>query len=107
MGPHVEVVECPMGDNGLIDLAQILELLFKRGIKQLLVEGGSTVIWEFLRKGVFDDLFIYIGPCIIGGKETPTVADGDGVNSEKDILPLKIQKCTRLGEGILIHYTPL
>jgi 2,5-diamino-6-(ribosylamino)-4(3H)-pyrimidinone 5'-phosphate reductase len=60
----------------------MLDLLYQRGIKKLLVEGGGTIIWSFLRNRLVDDLYTYIGPCIIGGKNTPTVADGSGIKSE-------------------------
>jgi len=69
-----------------------------------LVEGGGTVIWSFFRKGLVDDLYVYIGSCIIGGKNTPTMADGVGIKSGDDLLSLKIVDVNRLGDGILVHY---
>jgi riboflavin biosynthesis pyrimidine reductase len=71
------------------------------------VEGGGTIIWSFLKNKVVDDLYIYIGPCIIGGKETPTVADGEGIKNEEETIPLKIVEVKRVGPGVLIHYQPL
>ncbi len=76
-------------------------------MKKLLVEGGSTVIWSFLKNKLVDDLFVYIGPCIIGGKDTPTVADGSGIKNENELLSLRIVNVKRLDEGVLIHYKVL
>lgn len=103
-GSHIEVVSCKIDRNGLIDVKDALDLLYRKGVRTLLVEGGSTIIWNFLKNKVVDDLYIFIGPCIIGGKDTPTVADGEGIKSEEDSIPLKIVKIKRVGLGVLIHY---
>ena len=104
-GSHVEVVECRTDHDGLIDLHCVLDILYQKGVRKLLVEGGGTVIWNFLRDKVVDDLFIFIGSCIIGGKDTPTVADGEGIkNGER--ISLKIVDVQKLGTGVLVHYQP-
>ena len=103
-GDHIEVVWIKADDEGHVDLENMLDLLYKRRIKKLLVEGGGTVIWKFLKKRLVDDLYTYIGPCIIGGKNTPTVADGSGIKSEDDLLSLRIVDVNRLGNGLLVHY---
>ena len=105
-GAHIEVVECRTDKEGFIDLNCVLDLLYKKGVRKLLVEGGGMIIWNFLKKKVVDDLFIFIGPCIIGGKDTPTVADGDGIGPGEEIT-LKIIEVTQVGAGVLIHYQPM
>lgn len=106
-GPHIEVVGIDVDENGLIDLKKVLKLLSEKGIRTLLVEGGGTAIWNFLNNKLVDDLYIYIGPCIIGGKSTPTVADGNGIIYENDAICLKIVETKKIGPGLLIHYQPL
>jgi len=101
---NVEVIECKTDEKGFIDLEILLELLYTRGIKTLMVEGGSTVIWNFLKQRLVDDLYVYVGPMIIGGKNTPTLADGDGIKSIGELISLEIANINRLGHGILIHY---
>jgi len=105
-GDHVEVVGIKNDDEGRVDLESMLDVLHQKGIRKLLVEGGGTAIWSFLRRGLVDDLYVYIGSCIIGGKNTPTLADGIGIKSEDDLLPLKIVDVNRSGDGILVHYKP-
>jgi riboflavin biosynthesis pyrimidine reductase len=41
---------------------------------------------------------------IIGGKNTPTLADGDGIAGVGNLLSLEIIDVTTMGAGILIHY---
>ena len=103
-GEHIEVVGCKANEEGHVDLEYALELLYQKGVEKLLVEGGGTIVWSFLEKRLVDDLYVYIGPCVIGGKTTPTVADGPGIKNEGELIPLKIVDVTRLGPGILTHY---
>jgi len=102
-GENVEIIKCDSDEDDLISLNSLLELLYNRGIKKLLVEGGSTVIWSFLKKGLVDDLYVYIGPMIIGGENTPTLADGEGIDGDYTIN-LEIVDTKELGGGLLIHY---
>lgn len=101
---NVELLRCPLKDDGLLDLSVMLSSLFKKGIKTLLVEGGGTVIWEFLKQGFIDELWVYVGPMIVGGKKTPTLADGKGISTVDDLINLNIKQIRQLGEGILIQY---
>ncbi len=104
-GAHIEVVECRSDTEGFVDVNHALGILSQKGVQKLLVEGGGTIIWKFLKTKVVDDLYIFIGSCIIGGKDTPTVADGDGVSFGEEI-PLKIVEVKQVGSGVLLHYQP-
>ena len=104
---HVEIVECESDYEGHVDLNCALNLLHQKGINKLLVEGGGTIIWNFLKNRLVDELFVYIGPCIIGGKNSPTMVDGLGFKNEDELIYLKIIDIYRLGDGVLIHYKPI
>lgn len=103
---NVEIIKCRT-ERGLIDLKFALKELKNRGINTLLVEGGGTVIWNFLKKGLFDEFYVYIAPIVIGGKDTPTIADGTGIGSEGETIRLRIEEIKFVGEGILIKYVPI
>lgn len=51
-----------------IKLRPILEDLYERGVRRLLVEGGSTIITEFLNENLVDELQISIAPITLGDK---------------------------------------
>jgi 2,5-diamino-6-(ribosylamino)-4(3H)-pyrimidinone 5'-phosphate reductase len=95
-GKNVEIINCDIDQNGLIDLKSFLEILYNRGIRKLMVEGGSTVISNFLNSGFVDDMYVYVGPIIIGGKNTPTIAN---VEANLELIDTK-----DVGPGILLHY---
>ncbi|MEM3444343.1 MAG: 2,5-diamino-6-(ribosylamino)-4(3H)-pyrimidinone 5'-phosphate reductase [Thermoplasmata archaeon] len=90
--------------KGKVDVVRMVEELEKLGIKRMLVEGGGTVIWEFLSRRLVDEMNVYVGSIVIGGKDAPTVADGEGAGSLEDVIRLKLQGIERLGDGVLLRY---
>lgn len=103
-GDNVEIIQCGIDSEGLLNLEEMLEKLSNYEIKKLMVEGGSTIIWNFLKHGFVDDLFVYIGPMIIGGKYTPSMADGEGIIGDDDTVNLEVVDVNKLGNGILVYY---
>ena len=101
---NVEVIQCKTDEKGQIDLGSLLELLYNLEIKTLMVEGGGTVIWNFLNKRLVDDFYVYMAPIIIGGVKTPTMANGGGIKSIDELISLEIVKVSRLGPGVLFHF---
>jgi diaminohydroxyphosphoribosylaminopyrimidine deaminase/5-amino-6-(5-phosphoribosylamino)uracil reductase len=61
-----EVLACP-NTEGQSNLHFVLDELSKRGVAQLLVEGGPTVISSFLKENLADEICVYISPKILGG----------------------------------------
>lgn len=49
------------------DLPQTLAELGQRGIQQVLVEAGPTLLTEFLKQGLADELRTYVAPLLLGG----------------------------------------
>lgn len=68
-----EVLSIPV-KSGRSDLTYLLNQLGKRGIAQLLVEGGAKVITSFLRQRLADEVVIYISPKILGEKGTTQIS---------------------------------
>lgn len=65
--------------SGTVDLPQLLALLKDRGIERLLVEGGGELNWGFVRDDLVDELYVTVAPAILGGREAPTLCEGDGL----------------------------
>ena len=99
----LEVIKCGEGDK--VDIRRLMGILYERGIKKLLVEGGSTAIWEFLKNGLFDELQIYIAPFIIGGK-APTLAGGEGIKSMEEAIKLRLYAIEKYGDGLVLKFIP-
>jgi len=101
--PNVEVKA--FGPGPLVALPLLLDELGRRGIRKLLVEGGETTIWEFLRQKLVGRLTIYVGSLVLGG-HGPTPAGGKGAATLEEALQLKLKRTKRLGSGILLEYEP-
>lgn len=101
-GDNVQIIYCDTNNEGLIDLQKLLNILFNNGIKKLMVEGGSTVISNFLKSGLVDDFYVYVGPIIIGGIDTPNIAGK--INKGDENIKLKLIASKSIGEGLLLHY---
>lgn len=103
---NAEILYLPTepGYDDQIALGELMKLLKDKGTENLLVEGGETVIYNFLRKNLVDELFVYISSIVIGGSGTPTLAGGLGATSENDIIKLRLISCSQSGDGVLLNY---
>jgi riboflavin-specific deaminase-like protein len=62
-----------------VDLEELLDRLKERGIERLLVEGGGELNWGFVRGDLLDELYVTIAPAILGGRDAPTLCEGEGL----------------------------
>ena len=86
-----------------VDLKEMAVQLKKRGVNRLMVEGGATLNFGLISAGLADELNIFIGNVIIGGKTAPTFADGIGF-SEDQIQKLKLESAEIIEDGILLTW---
>lgn len=89
------------GDNR-VDLPAAFEELESHGIEQLMVEGGGEVIASLFGADLVDELTVFVGSLVIGGRDAPTLADGTGFVSE--FPELDLTGVERLDDGVLLEY---
>jgi len=87
-----------------VDLKKLIRILEKKNISTLLIEGGSRVIWSFLRSRIADEVDIFVGSMVIGGDKSPTPAGGAGAETEKAIVALRLRRMKAVGNGVLLTY---
>jgi diaminohydroxyphosphoribosylaminopyrimidine deaminase/5-amino-6-(5-phosphoribosylamino)uracil reductase len=66
----VELLALPAKD-GRIDLAALLRELVQRQCNEVLVEAGATLAGSFLRRGLLDEIIIYMAPKLLGSNARP------------------------------------
>ena len=66
-GAQVKVITLAGDAQGRVNLSEVLALLWDKGIRMLMVEGGSTVITAFLQAQLADALVLTIAPTLVGG----------------------------------------
>ncbi len=84
------------------DLREALSELEAEGIDQLMVEGGGEVIYSLFAAGLVDELSVYIGSTVFGGRDAPTLADGDGFT--EDFPQLSLFGVERIDNGVLLRW---
>jgi len=96
----VGVIRC--GKNK-IDLKKLLEILRKKGIKRILVEGGGTTNWYFFKNKLVDEISLTVTPYVLGGSTAISLVEGDGFGEIPDSFKLK--KIEKIQNEIVLHYT--
>ncbi len=96
-----EVVDLP-SELDIIDLAELLNVLGKRQITSVLVEGGSKLFGLLFDRGLVDKVLAFISPIIIGGDGAKSAVGGKGVNMVAEALLLSRVKIDQFGDEVLI-----
>jgi riboflavin-specific deaminase-like protein len=65
LAPHVEVVSL-VAPDGRFEPQAVLDMLQKRGLRRVLVEGGGRTVSDFLAAGVLDRLYLTTAPILVG-----------------------------------------
>jgi 5-amino-6-(5-phosphoribosylamino)uracil reductase len=65
------------GPAGGVDVAEVLADLSARGVERLMVEGGGTVLTQFLTADLADELHLVVAPLFVGDSRAPRLV-GDG-----------------------------
>jgi len=100
-----EACVLPAGEDGRVDLRELLSMLGERGVLTLLVEGGGMLHGSLFAAGLVDKVHAIVAPKIVGGTAYPAVA-GHGVARMADALTLCDVEVERLGDDVaFIGYT--
>ena len=87
-----------------VNLKELMNYLYEKGIKTLMLEGGSTLNFSMLKEGLIDEVRICIAPMIVGGKNSKTLFDGEGFDYMKDSTKLELKKGYKLGKDLILEY---
>jgi len=87
-----------------VNLKGVLSRLYEMGVRNLMVEGGGTLLWSMFELGLVDEMYQYIGNMVIGGRDSPTPAEGKGFSITDSFIRMNLQECVRIDEGILLHW---
>jgi len=90
--------------NGRVSLQRAFSELESRGTGQAMVEGGGELIFSLFDGELVDELHLYVGSLVIGGRDAPTLADGDGFVERKSFPDLELDSVERVDDGVLLRY---
>jgi 2,5-diamino-6-(ribosylamino)-4(3H)-pyrimidinone 5'-phosphate reductase len=72
------------------------QLKVQYGIEKMTIQTGGTLNAVLLREKLIDRISIVVAPVLIGGKETPTLIDGETIETLADLKKAKALKLTEL-----------
>ncbi len=87
--------------QGRMQLKSVLKEIAKLQISSILVEGGSKIYSSFLKQKLFDDIFLFVSPKILGnGLKTFSELKS---NKLSDAAKLNIRRTQKIGDDLLIE----
>jgi len=98
-GAGVTVIEA--GEKQ-VDLPAAFDELETAGVDRLLAEGGGELIYSLFSAELVDELSVFVGSLVVGGREAPTLADGEGFVD--DFPTLELVGVDRLDDGVVLEY---
>jgi diaminohydroxyphosphoribosylaminopyrimidine deaminase/5-amino-6-(5-phosphoribosylamino)uracil reductase len=110
----VEVIECraassrstpgtARGERPFLSLQELLRMLHRRNVTNLLVEGGPTLLSAFLGSGLVDETHIYVAPILIGNHHSPGALDSRQTTSLSQAMTARRAHVTRSGSDTLFR----
>ncbi|GAA1225862.1 hypothetical protein GCM10009608_72460 [Pseudonocardia alaniniphila] len=99
LAPVADVVEA--GDP--LDLHRVLEDLAARGVRRLLVEGGTAMHTLFLSAGVVDELHLLVAPFFVGDADAPRFV-GPARFPHDSAHRMRLAEARPIGDQVLLHY---
>ncbi|MFQ5781952.1 MAG: 2,5-diamino-6-(ribosylamino)-4(3H)-pyrimidinone 5'-phosphate reductase [Nitrosopumilus sp.] len=100
-------VEIIIAGENSVNLKLLLKKLSSKKIKTILVEGGGTINWEFIKQNLFDELIITISPFLIGGNHAISLVEGLGFGKISNSPNLRIKSIKRLKNHLVLSYVKL
>ena len=84
----------------------MLDELGRRGVLQVMVEGGATVAGDFHRAGLVDRYVLYLAPALFGGDDGASLFTGSGAATIDDVWRGRIEAVTPVGEDVRVDVLP-
>ncbi len=88
----------------LVDFERLMPILYERGIRSLMVEGGASINWELIKRGFVDEIRLIHLPVIVGGENVPTLVGGEGFKSLKNLLHLRLRSHFKRGNHLITEW---
>jgi diaminohydroxyphosphoribosylaminopyrimidine deaminase/5-amino-6-(5-phosphoribosylamino)uracil reductase len=85
------------------DLGSVLDELGRRGVLQLLVEGGARVAHDFHAAGLVDRYVVYLAPVFFGGDDARPLFSGPGAGTIEDVWKGRLVSVERLGDDLRVE----
>ncbi|MFQ5496945.1 MAG: 2,5-diamino-6-(ribosylamino)-4(3H)-pyrimidinone 5'-phosphate reductase [Nitrosopumilus sp.] len=97
-------VEIIITGKNSVDIKSLLKKLSDKKITKILVEGGGTINWEFIKNNLFDELILTVSPFLIGGTNAISLVQGSGFKKISNSPNLRLKSMKRLKNHLVLNY---
>lgn len=96
----VEILPIRSSKAGL-DLGQLLDELGRRGMTNVMVEGGGKTLGAFIDAGLADEAIVFVSPRLIGGSAATSAIGGRGLDAVRQAAMPEGVRISRSGPDVL------
>jgi len=97
-------VDIIVAGKNSVNIKLLMKKLSDKKINTILVEGGGTINWEFIKHDLFDELIITLSPFLIGGNDAISFVQGKGFKKISNSPNLHLKSIKRLKNHIVLNY---
>ena len=72
-----------------------------------MIEGGPTLNWHMLGHRLVDEIRLIHLPFIVGGADTPSLVGGMHIDSEDEMIRLRLKRFYLCGSNLVTEYDVL
>lgn len=101
-----EVAGVPRAAGGVgLALVDVLDALWARQVRNILVEGGSALLGSLLRAGLWDRLHLHLAPVLLGETARP-LASGFAVPTLSEAPRLQVEAVREVDADVVLTLRP-
>jgi 2,5-diamino-6-(ribosylamino)-4(3H)-pyrimidinone 5'-phosphate reductase len=87
-----------------VDIVKLLPKISDLSIKSLLLEGGGTLNWSFLKHDLVDEIRLTIAPWVVGGKNAASLVEGEGFSKMSQSTKFSLVKVKQRDNFVILNY---
>lgn len=89
-----------------VDLELLLRDLYTSGVQSLIVEGGSFVHSEFIRRRLWQKMILFVAPMLVGGADAPSIFAGEAARRLTEAYRFRFDRAELVGPDLMITAYP-
>ncbi|TFF98515.1 MAG: 2,5-diamino-6-(ribosylamino)-4(3H)-pyrimidinone 5'-phosphate reductase [Promethearchaeota archaeon] len=98
----VEIIKAGKGNR--VNVLKLMPKLYERGIESILLEGGGTLNWSFVKAELIDEIRLTVAPWIIGGIKAHSLVDGNGFERMNQALLFRLVEIAHRDNYVILKY---
>jgi 2,5-diamino-6-(ribosylamino)-4(3H)-pyrimidinone 5'-phosphate reductase len=87
-----------------VNIVKLMPKISDLNVKSLLLEGGGTLNWSFLKHDLVDEIRLTIAPWVVGGVNAVTLVEGEGFSKMSQGTKFSLVKINQRDNFVLLNY---